>query len=645
MKNIVALLITLCMMLATALGACALADDRAEMLINAAISQLGYTATKGGYSKYGEWGGKAYGEWCSEFVSWCVNFADENYGVSMLDNVYPRQTTCEYGASWFKARGRYVTVNGGLPDDEEQFYLSDGVSVRERPYVPQRGDLIYIEWYKYNRLDHVGIVEFVTQDEDGTYYVHTIEGNNHILGPEPTVVARYTYRLDDPSIRGYGVLQEGLVGSELSMGSEGEAVVTLQKNLKTLGYYDGDAAGKLGKGTVTAIKKYQKAKGLEQSGVADQETLVMISGEIREKEQAAEEKARVKAEREAQEKLVETKAAIQANWFGEFDPYDEETAWARLMQEITVLDVDQKERIYLSDGPNGQRKTNDEHRGFFYGASVGVKVLDEEDGWSKIQAYNDYDELEEGWVRPGRLKTVTPNQTWGMIIDKRTQRLYLYKEGKLVTELLVSTGIGTGSNEAYCETASGDFLLVSATGGFWSGNLWCDQAIRFNGGDLLHMVPAVYYGDVVGGTPDDTGDYRVCESALGSRASHGCIRVQREKNADGYNHQWIWNNLRSEKNIKLIVWDDDGRRLPEVDGGAPMYYNPDGGEMFHADQYCPGVKDRYLPLTETTYAALESYPFTKLTPCNACAAPQRPEVVRSWNAVIDQAYEELGMTP
>ena len=63
--------------------------------VAAAVNELGYCATKGGYSKYGEWGGSAYGEWCSEFVSWCVNFADEYYGASMLGNDYPLQTSCE----------------------------------------------------------------------------------------------------------------------------------------------------------------------------------------------------------------------------------------------------------------------------------------------------------------------------------------------------------------------------------------------------------------------------------------------------------------------------------------------------------------------------------------------------------------------
>ena len=640
MKSILALLLSLVLLA----GACALADEQAEMLLNAAVSELGYTATKGGYSKYGEWGGKAYGEWCSEFVSWCVSRADEVYGTDMLDQDYPMQTSCTDGAEWFKEQGRYVTVNGGLKGEDGQFYLADGVPVSERPYIPSRGDLIYIEWYKYNRLDHVGIVEFVTQDSEGVYWVHTIEGNNHILGPEPTEVRRYVYRLDDPSIRGYGILEEGLVGTELSMGSQGGAVIALQEDLRELGFYDGDGGGKLGKGTVDAIKAYQKKRRLSVTGTADKETFASIARDLAEIREKSEAEAKEKAEKKAREMIDAAKTAIAGNWFGEFDPYDEAAAWARLTADITVLDVDQKEKIYLSDAPNGKRKTTAEHRGFFYGESAAVRVLDTQDGWSKIEAYNDCDELEQGWVRPGRLKTVTPNQTYGIIVDKRTQRLYLYKEGKLETELLISTGTTKGQNEDFNETASGEFLLISPTGGFWSGNLWCDQAIRFNGGDLLHMVPAVYRGELVGVNADGSGDFSVCESALGTRASHGCIRVQRKKNEDGYNHQWIWSNLRDMKNVKIIIWDDDGRRLKETPADTPMYYNPDGGERYHTDANCTSVKSRYLPMKGIAYSELARYPLTELTPCSVCEAPERPEVVSSWNDVIDQAYAELGMT-
>lgn len=617
----------------------ALADDRAEMLLNVAVGELGYASTKGGYSKYGEWGGKAYGEWCSEFVSWCVNEADAYYGTKMLGTDFPLQTSCEDGAAWYQAEGRYVTVSGEIAGAGEQFYLEDGVSVSERPYVPQRGDLIYIEWYKYNRLDHVGVVEYVSQDADGGYIVHTIEGNNHILGPEPTVVGRYTYALEDASIRGYGILAEGVVGTEVASGSEGEAVARFQRQLKELGFYDGDCAGKFGKATVTATKAYQKARGLQQTGEGDRETQMAMHKEITAAQQEAEARAVERAQAEAQAKLETAKAAISSSWFGEFDPYDEETAWARLMEDITVLDVDQKEKVYLSDGPNGNRKTTDAHRGFFYGESVAVRVLDEQDGWTKIEAYNDYDELEQGWVRPGRLKTVSPNRTYGIIVDKMTQRLYLYKEGKLVTTLLCSTGITSGQNEGFNETASGEFFMCSATGGFWSGNLWCDQGIRFNGGDLLHMVPAVVNDEMT------VYDYSICERALGSRASHGCIRVQREANEDGYNHQWIWSNLRYEKNIKLIVWDDDGRKIAETADDTPMFYNPKGGENYHTLARCPKVREAYLPLTEITYGSLRRYPFTELTPCITCGAPQRPETVEAWNDTIDQAYAELGMTP
>ena len=236
-----------------------------------------------------------------------MNFADEYYGASMLGNDYPLQTSCEGGAMWYKERGRYVTVNGGLRGEEGQFYLSDGVSVSDRPYIPKKGDLIYIEWYKYNRLDHVGIVEMVTQDSDGTYYVHTIEGNNHILGPTPSVVQRYTYRLDDDSIRGYGVLTEGLVGWELGMGASGSQVIALQKNLKELGYYDGDCAGKLGKASVEAIKKFQ-AHGLDVTGTADWETQKSMNEQLSDLRADAAAQAEAAAQAKVQENLEAAKA-------------------------------------------------------------------------------------------------------------------------------------------------------------------------------------------------------------------------------------------------------------------------------------------------------------------------------------------------
>ena len=54
----------------------------------------------------------------------------------------------------------------------------------------------------------------------------------------------------------------------LTQGSTGAAVTTLQNNLYTLGYYNGDITGHYGSRTAAAVKAYQKARGLTQTGTA-----------------------------------------------------------------------------------------------------------------------------------------------------------------------------------------------------------------------------------------------------------------------------------------------------------------------------------------------------------------------------------------
>ncbi len=250
-------------------------DDREagiEAVLAVCVEELGYTATPGGYSKYGDWAGGAYKEWCSEFVSWCAQQAGERTGMQLLDALYPMQAECQTGVDWFIDRGRYITTAGELSGYGQQWYWEDGVPVAERPYTPSRGDLIYIEWYKYNRIDHVGIVEYLSRDVDGAILVHTIEGNNKILGPEPTNVQRYTYRLDDASIRGYGVTQDFIVGTTLQRGAECSAVATLQGWLTATGDFADEQTGYFGEVTERAVRAFQQREGLEPTGIADAAT-------------------------------------------------------------------------------------------------------------------------------------------------------------------------------------------------------------------------------------------------------------------------------------------------------------------------------------------------------------------------------------
>ena len=55
-------------------------------------------------------------------------------------------------------------------------------------------------------------------------------------------------------------------------GDSGERVAALQKRLIALGYLSGSADGEYGKKTQDAVKAYQKAAGLEQTGVCDYKT-------------------------------------------------------------------------------------------------------------------------------------------------------------------------------------------------------------------------------------------------------------------------------------------------------------------------------------------------------------------------------------
>lgn len=58
--------------------------------------------------------------------------------------------------------------------------------------------------------------------------------------------------------------------------SKGEDVFFLQKKLTELGYYSGKCSGTYLDGTVKAVKAFQKANGLSQSGQADERTLRLI---------------------------------------------------------------------------------------------------------------------------------------------------------------------------------------------------------------------------------------------------------------------------------------------------------------------------------------------------------------------------------
>lgn len=74
-------------------------------LLDVARGELGYQEGSRGYTKYGEWSGDPYAEWCAEFLCWCVDQVDQQHGLSLLRNAYPMYSGQNTGRNWFIREG------------------------------------------------------------------------------------------------------------------------------------------------------------------------------------------------------------------------------------------------------------------------------------------------------------------------------------------------------------------------------------------------------------------------------------------------------------------------------------------------------------------------------------------------------------
>ena len=317
---------------------------------------------------------------------------------------------------------------------------------------------------------------------------------------------------------------------------------------------------------------------------------------------------------------------INCYWNTPMDITNEQAVWDMLMAPMTIVPGHEKKQVKLYSEPSEES----EAIAVITCASQSVHVLENLDnGWSLVETYSSsfkasvvkaWNVFATGYIRTSQLAEKAPgNKEFGMVIDKLTQRLYLFQEGKMIAELLCSTGLANAT-QPYNETRSGEFFLLSAVGEFSSDNLRCSYGLRFNSGDLLHEVPHL-------DNADGTNNYRTTEPKLGTRASHGCIRIQRLKNPDGINMRWIWDKIYrgiATKTVKMVIWEDyEGRQIPIPADDTKVYYNPDGGVNYHSRETCLVVKEKFLPLTAFNYSEFETSAYAKLTPCPYCAPLRR----------------------
>ena len=325
-------------------------------------------------------------------------------------------------------------------------------------------------------------------------------------------------------------------------------------------------------------------------------------------------------------------------WTVPMDITDEEAVWKALTAPITVLDNGKKNAEKTQVIIRSQPSEASDGIGMVTCISQGVHVLEQGEEWSLIECHSssfhdspilNWNTFVQGYVPTAYLKTIMPNQEMGMVVDKLTQRLYLFREGKLFSTLLISTGVAN-AKQPYNETRAGEYLLISKVGEFSSDNMRCPMAIRFNDGDLLHEVP---YISSQGGR---FRDYSINEPKLGTKASHGCIRVQRQASPEGVNQKWIWNNYR--KNTKIIIWEDwQGRQISVSKADTLLYCVKKKNGNYHTTDRCSQIRGKKNVIT-LTYGELGEEENRNLKPCPLCAAPQREEVIGE----INERYAEGG---
>ncbi len=238
-----------------------MAKVTASQVLDLARSQIGVKATDVKRCKYNKWyygadvSGSSY-DWCEVFIQWL--FAQLNAS----EMLYLKTANVGYQALEFNKKGKLVTKN----------------------FKP--GDIVIFSWSGQNStwisgvktLDHIGIIEEV--NSNGTYT--TIEGNtgNSSNGEvkrctrnasQISCACRPAYKAE-PEIK---FSTYNIKMSKIWKGSsknKKEQVLALQALLLAYGYKGKDGKkleldGVFGDNTEYALKAFEKARGLDKSGV------------------------------------------------------------------------------------------------------------------------------------------------------------------------------------------------------------------------------------------------------------------------------------------------------------------------------------------------------------------------------------------
>ena len=226
----------------------------------------------------------------------------DSYGRIKKDNVYLRSSYSTTSASKASlSKGTFVRITRKVTSGGETWYY---ISVKLGNYTQTgyvRSDMIDLvdsndyggsdKDNDYNDSELIGIVritgsnvrlrmgpganyDIVAYAQTGeTYYVISQVDGWYQLRNGYWVSSDYARPLSNQEEEDYLDFNSNV---SYGYGSTGTMVTFIQEALQYLGYYDREITGHFGEHTQSAVKAFQSAKGLKQTGVVDKETLLKI---------------------------------------------------------------------------------------------------------------------------------------------------------------------------------------------------------------------------------------------------------------------------------------------------------------------------------------------------------------------------------
>jgi len=211
---------------------------------------------------------------------------------------------------------------------------------------------------------------------------------------------------------------------------------------------------------------------------------------------------------------------VQSNWATQYIDYQPQPLPEGVYGYSVVGKGDHRTPIYMYDQPNGKTI------GTTYGMSAVFEILDDYGEWLRVRVSGTKGSPVECYVKSDRLQRIAITSPYRIEVNinrygATAQTLFLYKDGQLIDQFKVSTGMskGTTPTGVFSINTRRPYFTVLGSSGI------CYDTLYVIGGVCIHRVPMI------------NGSYKTTEPLLGTVASHGCIRVPVNKST------WLYENI------------------------------------------------------------------------------------------------------